>query len=76
VDIAVAVNDRVMPTGFVRSFGPRRRTDQGVKRMAGGVGVANSVEARIPITQRLPDPTLSVPDWKRPNVICHSLGRR
>src|SRR5258705_3446522 len=55
-DIAVAVKDGVVTlTGFVRSFRQKRKAEEDVKRVAGVIGVANSIEVRLPLIHRRPD---------------------
>jgi osmotically-inducible protein OsmY len=59
-DIAVAVKDGVVTlTGFVRSYRQKRTAEQDVKRVAGVLGIANSIEVRLPIIHHRPDPEIA-----------------
>jgi osmotically-inducible protein OsmY len=59
-DIAVAVKDGVATlTGFVRSFRQRRQAEADAKRVGGVLGVANSIEVRLPIIHHRPDPEIA-----------------
>jgi osmotically-inducible protein OsmY len=59
-DIAVNVKDGVVTlSGFVRSYRQRRQAEADAKRVAGVVGVANSIEVRLPIIHHRPDPEIA-----------------
>lgn len=59
-DIAVAVKDGVITlAGFVRSYGQKQQAEEDAKHVVGVVGVANDIEARLPIIERRPDPEIA-----------------
>src|SRR3984885_7306589 len=59
-DIAVSVKNGVVTlTGFVRSYADRLEAEAGAKRVAGVVGVANDIEARLPSVDERPDPDIA-----------------
>jgi osmotically-inducible protein OsmY len=58
-DLAVAVKGgAVTLTGFVRSYGQKRRAETDAKRLAGVLAVANDIEVRLPIIDQRPDPEI------------------
>jgi osmotically-inducible protein OsmY len=59
-DIAVAVNSGVVTlAGFVRSYMQKYQAEAAAKRVAGGVGVVNDLEVRLPGIDERPDPEIA-----------------
>jgi osmotically-inducible protein OsmY len=59
-DIAVAVNSGVVTlAGFVRSYMQKYQAETAAKRVAGGVGVVNDLEVRLPGIDERPDPEIA-----------------
>jgi osmotically-inducible protein OsmY len=59
-DIAISVKEGIVHlAGFVRSYAQKRRAEKDAKRVGGVVGVANSIEVRLPIIHRRPDPKIA-----------------
>jgi osmotically-inducible protein OsmY len=56
-DISVkAQGGVVLLTGFVRSFVEKDRAESAAKRVRGVAGIANDIQVRITLSERVPDP--------------------
>jgi len=59
-DIGVSVKDGVVTlSGFVRSYGQKYTAERAAKRVRGVLGVANSLEVRLPSSSERSDPDLA-----------------
>jgi osmotically-inducible protein OsmY len=59
-DIGVAVKEGVVTlSGFVRSYSQKYMAERAAKRVHGVLGVANSLEVRLPSSNERPDPELA-----------------
>lgn len=59
-DIGVSVKDGVATlTGFVRSYSQKLTAERAAKRVHGVLGVANSLEVRLPSGSERPDPDIA-----------------
>lgn len=59
-DIAVTVKNGVVTlAGFTRSYSDKLEAESAAKRVAGVLGVANDIEARLPTLDQRPDPEIA-----------------
>jgi osmotically-inducible protein OsmY len=59
-DISVkAQGGVVLLTGFVRSFVEKDRAESAAKRVRGVAGIANDIQVRITLSERVPDPEIA-----------------
>ena len=59
-DIAISVKDGVVTlAGFTKSYTDRWEAEAAVKRVAGGLAVANDIKVRLPAIDQRPDPDIA-----------------